>query len=84
MTPADLDSVVDDAFVAFDIDDVVRVEKLKCGLNVAELFHGPTLTFKDLGLSVIAKMYEFFLEKRKRHMTALVGEWGFKTLCINY
>ena len=53
---------------------VVRVERLKDGLNVAELFHGPTLTFKDLGLTIVAKMYDYFLEKRKRHMTVLVGE----------
>ena len=47
---------------------------MKDGLNVAELFHGPTLTFKDLGLTIVAKMYDYFLEKRKRHMTVLVGE----------
>ena len=47
---------------------------MKDGLNIAELFHGPTLTFKDLGLTIVAKMYDYFLEKRKRHMTVLVGE----------
>ena len=55
---------------------VIRVEQLKDGLNIAELFHGPTLTFKDLGLTIVAKMYDYFLEKRKRHMTVLVGEAG--------
>ena len=53
---------------------VIRVEQLKDGLNIAELFHGPTLTFKDLGLTIVAKMYDYFLEKRRRHMTVLVGE----------
>ena len=56
------------------ISKVIRVEQLKDGLNIAELFHGPTLTFKDLGLTIVAKMYDYFLEKRKRHMTVLVGE----------
>ena len=55
----------------------MKVEHLKDGLNVAELFHGPTLTFKDLGLTIVAKMYDYFLEKRKRHMTVLVGETAF-------
>ena len=60
---------------------------MKDGLNVAELFHGPTLTFKDLGLTIVAKMYDYFLEKRKRHMTVLVGEpvgmvgWTFMIIC---
>jgi len=73
---ADIASMVDGAYGAFDIDEVLRVEQLKDGLNVAELFHGPTLTFKDLGLTIVAKMYDYFLEKRKRHMTVLVGTSG--------
>ena len=55
---------------------------MKDGLNVAELFHGPTLTFKDLGLTIVAKMYDYFLEKRKRHMTVLVGEVGCRAFMI--
>ncbi len=74
ISDTDLSYLVAGAFNSFDIAEVVKVAELPERLNVAELFHGPTLTCKDLGLSIIARLYEYLLEKRKRHMIALVGE----------
>ena len=44
-------------------DKVVDLHKLDKNLFVAELFQGPTLAFKDLSLSLLAKILEFFLKK---------------------
>lgn len=51
----------------------LQIARLKDGLNVGELFHGPTLTFKDLALSVVGQLYEFFLKKRNDKVIVLVG-----------
>lgn len=49
------------------------MEKLKGGLNIVELFHGTTLAFKDLGLSVVCGLLDYFLAKSSCRVTVLVG-----------
>ena len=41
---------------------------------MAEMWHGPTLAFKDLALGVVGQLYNYFLDKAKRHMTVLIGD----------
>merc|ERR1719209_2423756 len=55
-------------------DDLKKL--INNGLNIAELFHGPTLAFKDLALGVVGQLYEYFLEKAEKHMTVLIGTSG--------
>ncbi len=43
---------------------------------VGELFHGPTMTFKDLALSVSARFMDHFLRRRGGRVTVLVGTSG--------
>ena len=43
---------------------------------VAELWHGPTLAFKDLGLTVLLLLLEEFLRRRGERRTLLVGTSG--------
>jgi threonine synthase len=45
-------------------------------VRVCELFHGPTLAFKDLGLRFIAAAMELFLERSHGHVTLLVATSG--------
>lgn len=73
---SDLEEVIKDSLKRFRIPEVVRVEKLKGGLNIVELFHGTTLAFKDLGLSVVCGLLSYFLAKSSRHVTVLVGTSG--------
>ena len=58
----------------FKVPEVIRVAHLQNGLNVAELFHGPTLAFKDLALGVVGELYNYFLEKSKKKCIVLVGK----------
>ena len=57
-----------------NLKDVVKIAELSNGLNVAELFHGPTLAFKDLSLGVVGQLINYFLEKHQKHMTILIGK----------
>jgi threonine synthase len=44
--------------------------------SILELFHGPTLAFKDVAASVLARFFEYFLEKEKQDITILVATSG--------
>ena len=55
------------------VPEVIAIKRLKDGLNVAELFHGPTLAFKDLALTFVGELYNFFLEKSKKNCIIVVG-----------
>ena len=69
--------LIKNAFKSFkDENEPIQIAKLKNGLNVAELFNGPTLAFKDLALGVVGQLYEYFLEKAQKHMTVLIGTSG--------
>ena len=52
---------------------MIAIKRLKDGLNVAELFHGPTLAFKDLALTFVGELYNYFLEKSKKNCIIVVG-----------
>ena len=52
---------------------LVRLEE---GLYVLELFHGPTLAFKDVGTRFMAEVLSYFLGQDKRDITILVATSG--------
>ena len=58
----------------FLVPEVIKIKELKNGLKVAELFHGPTLAFKDLALGVVGGLYNYFLERSKKKCIVIVGK----------
>ena len=44
--------------------------------HLVELFHGKTWAFKDLPLATVGQFLQYFLSKRKKNMTLLVGTSG--------
>lgn len=46
------------------------------GVHVLELFHGPTLSFKDFGARAMARLMAYFLEARDERLTILVATSG--------
>ncbi|XP_032542686.1 threonine synthase-like 2 isoform X1 [Chiroxiphia lanceolata] len=71
-----LSDLIDRAFSRFRHKDVVHLSRLKDGLNVLELWHGVTFAFKDLSLSCTGQFLQYFLEKKQKHITILVGTSG--------
>lgn len=43
---------------------------------MAELFHGPTLAFKDLPMVCVGPLLSYFLKKRGKRATVLVGTYN--------
>jgi len=54
----------------------VEVVSLYPGLHILELFHGPTLAFKDFGARFMARMMGYFVRGETRTLTVLVATSG--------
>ncbi len=75
-----LGSEVDEASLTDLVDDAlnfpVPVVPLGDGVFVLELFHGPTLSFKDVGARTMARLMSRFLAERGERRTILVATSG--------
>jgi len=60
------------AYSAFDHPAVVPLVQIDDDLFVEELFHGPTLAFKDLALQLVGRLFEHVLSRQGRRVT-IVG-----------
>ena len=71
----DIREMVFNSYKDFRAIDVVEIKKMK-NLNLLELFHGPTLAFKDIAMQVIGNMYEKILEKNNIKINIIVATSG--------
>ncbi|GAL97150.1 threonine synthase [Acetobacter tropicalis NRIC 0312] len=60
------------AYAGFDHPAIVPLTQVEDGLFVQELFHGPTLAFKDMAMQVLGQLFEHVLTQRDSHVT-IVG-----------
>ena len=62
---SDLETIVSRTYndVNFDSSEVTPLVKLKENFYLLELFHGPTMAFKDIALQFMGNLFEYFLEK---------------------
>ena len=58
LDPAELGSIVERSYVKFDHPDIAPIRQLSDDCFVLELFHGPTLAFKDFALQLLGNLYE--------------------------
>ncbi|MYD42465.1 MAG: threonine synthase [Gammaproteobacteria bacterium] len=72
---ATLRNLVRDAFATFDDAAVVPLVQIE-DLHVLELFHGPTLAFKDVALQVLGRLFEHVLKHHGRVMNILGATSG--------
>lgn len=68
---ADLKNIVSDT-LSFDIPLV----EIKKSVYALELFHGPTLAFKDVGARFLARALSHFTQKEEKKLTVLVATSG--------
>jgi len=72
---ADLKSMIDRAYASFTHPDITPVIH-KDGLFILELFHGPTLAFKDVALQFLGNLFEYLLAETDDHMNILGATSG--------
>ena len=71
----EIKDLVKSSYKNFRVDDVVKIKKLG-KVNLLELFHGPTLAFKDIAMQVIGNMYEKILKKNNLKVNVVVATSG--------
>ncbi|MCC7275050.1 MAG: threonine synthase [Alphaproteobacteria bacterium] len=68
----DLAALIADAYRGFAHGAVAPLKQLGPGQWLMELFHGPTLAFKDLALQVVGRLFDHVLARRGARLT-IVG-----------
>lgn len=71
ISSADLSDIID---AAFDFD--APVHWLEDDTGILELFHGPTLAFKDFGARFMGRLLEYFLRNEEQTVDILVATSG--------
>jgi threonine synthase len=72
----ELRRMVDDAYASFDHPAIAPLKQLDANLWLLELFHGPTLAFKDVAMQLLARLMDWALAKRGAHATIVAATSG--------
>ncbi|WP_420137627.1 threonine synthase [Sphingomonas sp.] len=76
LSPTDLRALCDTAYGRFAHAAVTPLVQLDARNWVLELFHGPTLAFKDVALQLLGLLFERFLSSRNTHLTVVGATSG--------
>jgi threonine synthase len=71
----DLKELIDRSYAAFNHPEITPVTH-RDDVYILELFHGPTLAFKDVALQFLGNLFEYLLKERGEHMNILGATSG--------
>ena len=72
---ADLARLVERSYATFSQPEVSPVVEVD-GLRILELFHGPTLAFKDVAMQLLGNLFEYLLARDGGHLNILGATSG--------
>jgi len=72
----DLRRILEESYAGFDHPDVAPLTELGDKTYVLELFHGPTLAFKDFALQVLGRLLDYVLSRRQQRVVILGATSG--------
>ncbi len=75
MSKDELISTISKSYSNFRSNDVVKISNLG-NLKVLELFHGPTLAFKDIAMQLIGNFYQYYLGCDQKKINIIVATSG--------
>ena len=75
ITKDELSSLIDKSYSTFREREVVKISNIG-SLKLLELFHGPTLAFKDIAMQFIGNLYEYYLSKNDEKINIVVATSG--------
>ena len=75
MSVNELSDVVDKSYSVFRKDNTVDLIKVG-DTKILELFHGPTLAFKDIAMQLLGNFYEHYLKKNNKNINVVVATSG--------
>ena len=75
MAVNELSDIVEKSYSVFRKDNAVDLIKLG-DTKLLELFHGPTLAFKDIAMQLLGNFYKFYLNKTNKNINVVVATSG--------
>ena len=75
MTVNELSDIVDKSYSVFRKSNAVDLIKVG-DTKILELFHGPTLAFKDIAMQLLGNFYEYYLKKNNKNINVIVATSG--------
>ena len=75
MSENDLSNIIDKSYSVFRKKNVVNLIKVG-DRSVLELFHGPTLAFKDVAMQLLGNFYEYYLNNENQKINIVVATSG--------
>src|SRR5260370_15275097 len=76
ISDADLGRMANEAYATFRHPAVVPLHQIGPNQFLLELFHGPTLAFKDVAMQLISRLMDHVLAKRAQRTTIVVPTSG--------
>ena len=73
---ADIEPVLEEAYGSFHHPAVAPLRQIAPNSFILELFHGPTLAFKDLAMQVVARLMNSALLRKGAHATVIGATSG--------
>ncbi len=73
---ADLKQMIDETYAGFNHSAVAPLKELGTNEWVLELFHGPTLAFKDFALQLLGRLMDYALTKRQERLVIMGATSG--------
>jgi len=71
----DLTEIIGKSYSSFRKNNVIDLIKVEDRF-ILELFHGPTLAFKDVAMQLLGNFYEYYLEKNNEKINIVVATSG--------
>ena len=75
MSKNELSKIIDKSYSVFRKKNVVDLVKVG-DRSVLELFHGPTLAFKDVAMQLLGNFYEYYLNNKDEKINIVVATSG--------
>ena len=75
MSKEDLSKIINKSYKTFRSDQIIEFKKID-KYTFLELFHGPTLAFKDIALQLIGNFYEYYLSRNNKKINIIVATSG--------
>ena len=75
MSKDELILLISKSYSNFRTNDVVKISNLG-NLKILELFHGPTLAFKDIAMQLIGNFYQYYLSHDQKKINIIVATSG--------
>ena len=73
---ASLKRMIDIAYSSFSHDAVTPLSQLAANDWLLELYHGPTLAFKDVAMQLLGQLFDDVLKRRKQRITIIGATSG--------